>query len=298
MVKQPEGESVLSHSGVSSRQQPRRGVSAARCVALVGLLVAGIACHRAPTDWGAFDEKTIERNLASIDSARVVYRAQTDAGHRDSAAIKAAALLLAQSGVDSVVIAPDSTVWVLFTNGLRVGLGELPVDSGVRMPTRFVRPAPKVRIAGGLPGGEVYPMATLIVPFPEDLPASWFAATAIRPKLESVPGMLSTQMLCDSETTVERIRALLAESPVFYWAGHGLLVSGNTPGLVTGKAFDRAGMSHAAGDEYRAYLHPTPPQARTGHGLHFIIRTWVTVSVAGRRVFCRRATSSSAVLRL
>ena len=38
--------------------------------------------------------------------------------------------------------------------------------------------------------------------------------------------------------------------------------------------------------------------ARTGHGLHFIIRTWVTVSVAGRRVFCRRATSSSAVLRL
>jgi hypothetical protein len=37
--------------------------------------------------------------------------------------------------------------------------------------------------------------------------------------------------------------------------------------------------------------------ARTGHGLHFIIRTWVTVLVAGRRVFCRRATPDRAVLR-
>ncbi|HTW92981.1 MAG TPA: hypothetical protein VMH22_14915 [bacterium] len=239
------------------------------------LVIAGLTCHKASSGWDSFDENTIEQDLAVVDSANVVYWAQLAAGHRDSAVLQAQAVLFAHPGTDTVQVAPDSTVWVFFANGLETGLGELAGDSTSARGGTPGSNAQPVKIASGTPGGDIYRAATFVVPFSDELLGTEEAADTVSRRLERLRNWGSTSTYLDTFVTVENARALIhGQSPVLFWAGHGMLLPVErggrlcTEGLLTGKPYSRVELAKAAANEYRSYLHPGQGKPRQAAAFH------------------------------
>ena len=227
------------------------------------LVIVGLTCHKAPSGWNSYDENTIEQDLAVVDSAGVVYDAQLAAGHRDSAVLLAQAMLLGHPGTDTVEVAPDSTIWVSFVNGLMSGMGELARDSAAGYGGAPGSNAQPVGIASGTPGGDILRNGTFVVPFSTELPGTKLVADAVRNRLARLRNWGYTQTYLDTLVTVENVRALIhGQSPVLFWSGHGCVgprVTGGTDwtaALMTGKKYSRAAMAKAAANEYSGYLHP------------------------------------------
>jgi hypothetical protein len=230
---------------------------------------AGLTCHKAPSGWEKTDESTIRLNLAAVDSAGAAYNVQLAAGRRDLAVQQAVAILLGHAGTDTVMIAPDSTVWVYFQNDMVTGLGELAWGSDTAVSTLRAPRGERVKAASDEPGGNLFPSATFLVPFSEELPGTEREAYAIAGRLDQLPGWSSSRIYLDSSVTVEAVRGLVGgESPVLFWAGHGVLVPEReldillSSGLLTGKPFSGDEMARAAANEYKGYLFPDPGKRR------------------------------------
>ena len=253
--------------------QPRRDVRVLELSVVLVLVMAGLTCHKTSSGWDSYDENTIEQDLAVVDSANVLYWAQLAAGHRDSAVLQAQAVLLAHPGTDTVQVAPDSTVWVFFANGLETGLGELAWDSSAAHGGAPGSNAQPVKIASGTPGGDIFRAGTFVVPFADELEGTKEAADTISSRLERLRNWGSTQTYLDTSVTVENVRALIhGQSPVLFWRGHGVTLPPEkrsyaiTPALLTGKPYRRTEMAELAANEYKGYLHPgegKPRQAAT-----------------------------------
>jgi hypothetical protein len=65
------------------------------------LFVAGLGCDQGPVNYDKFEQRTIEANLAAVDSASSIYATLLAAGDIDAAAQQAQAFLLTQEGVDT-----------------------------------------------------------------------------------------------------------------------------------------------------------------------------------------------------
>jgi hypothetical protein len=236
-----------------------------RTAVVAAVAVTGLTCHKAPSGWEKTDESTIRLNLAVVDSAGAAYNVQLSAGRRDLAVQEAQTILLGHPGTDTVLVAEDSTVWVYFRNDMVTGLGELAWhDSSVGSAPRNASEGRRVKVASGDPGGNFYHAGTFIVPFSEELPGTAKEADAIARRLEQLPNWSYTQTYSDSFVTVENVRNLIeGHSPVFLWAGHGVLQPGRRPytevsGLLTGKPYTRDDMARAAANEYKDYLSVPP----------------------------------------
>ena len=214
------------------------------------LIVLGMAagvlltCHSGPTDWTAFNENTVEQDLAAIDSAGGIYKAQFAAGNIDAAAQQARAFLLTQPGVDSVAIAPDSTVWAVFANGLLAGLGN--DMEGADTTGGEPAPPPRVRVQTDS-GGELDDVAHYLLPFDVELPDTKQAAVAIKDILNTSLNWDQSDMYLGTQVTADVLRTQIASgNSVLIWAGHGVLALDGVPALELPTEYDMKVAARAA----------------------------------------------------
>jgi hypothetical protein len=200
-------------------QIPLRHILAAAVGTVIS--VAGLGCNQGPVNYDKFEQRTIEENLAAIDSASSIYAAQFAAGNIDAAAAQAQAFLLTQPGVDTAVISPDSTVWAFFTSGLLAGTGDVRRDttgSGAAGPER----GPTVRVSGG---GETGEYTHYVLPHHAELPGSQKAADALRGIFERKLGWDDDKMYKGGEVDLGLVLGLINPgTSVLFWSGHGTLV--------------------------------------------------------------------------
>jgi hypothetical protein len=235
--------------------------------AAVGTVIsaAGLSCDQGPVDYGKFEQRTIEANLAVVDSAATIYHAQFAAGNIDAAAAQAQAFLLTQPGVDTAMISPDSTVWAFFTSGLLAGTGDVRRDttgSGAAGPER----EPTVRASGG---GETGEYTHYVLPHNTELPGTQKAADAIRGIFERKLGWDDDKMYKGGEVDLGLVLGLINPgTSVLFWSGHGTVVPESATALygvsslVLGKNYDTKKMAEATAKQYAGYLNPAPGQRR------------------------------------
>ena len=231
-------------------------------------MVAMSGCKQGPVNYDNFEQRTIKANLAAIDSAQVLYHAQLAAGNIDAAAQQACQFLLAQPGVNTAEIAPDSTVWAHFTSGLLAGTGDIerpttgPTNAGRQAPNR----EPVVRAASG---GEVFNVASYLLPFPDELPGTVDASAALMGIFDTKLNWKSESVSMGHQVDLEKVLNLIKNGrSVIVWSGHGTLVapdsgdSACTPGLVLGKSYGNDDAASAAAVQYADYLNPGEGQER------------------------------------
>ena len=238
-----------------------------RAVALaagVAAMVVMSGCKQGPVNYGKFEERTIEANLAAIDSASSIYAAQLAAGNIDTGVQQACAFLLTQPGVDTVEITPDSTVWAFFTSGLLAGMGDIRRDTtgdGIAASER----QPNVRAQSG---GEVSNIAHYVLPFNTELPGTQRAADALIGIFQRGLNWQNHEMFQGSAVDLEMALNLIENgNSVIFWSGHGMLVPPDTgslwlPGLLLGKTYTLQAVANAAVAQYAGYLNPGPGQER------------------------------------
>jgi hypothetical protein len=243
-------------------QMPLRHILAVAVGTVIS--VAGLGCKLGPVDYGKFERRTIEANLAAIDSASSIYATLLAAGDIDAAAAQAQAFLLTQPGVDTVGIAGDSTVWALFTSGLLAGTGDIRRDttgSGAAGPER----EPIVRVMGG---GEVGDFTHYVLPHNTELPGTQKSADALRGIFQRKLGWENDEMYKAGEVDLGLALGLIAPgTSLMFWSGHGTLVDDPAVetwvcGLVLGKAYSRESMAKAVVTQYLGYFNPGPAQAQ------------------------------------
>jgi hypothetical protein len=231
----------------------------------VTAMVVMSGCKQGPVDYDKFEERTIDANLAALDSARVLYHAQLAAGNIDAAAEAAYQFLMTQPGVDTAKISADSAVWAFFTSGLLAGTGKLWRDT-----TRSGRAAmPHEPAVWAASGGEVFNNVHYMIPFPVDLPGTQQEANVTIGILKQRLNWQSSDMHQGSSVDLESVLDLLKNcSSVLYWAGHGSLVAGriggsqDTPALVLGNVYHDLKSARDAVIKYAGYLIPGPGQVR------------------------------------
>ena len=237
-------------------------------------MVAMSGCKQGPVNYDNFEQRTIKANLAAIDSAQVLYHAQLAAGDIDAAAQQACQFLLTQPGVNTAEIAPDSTVWAHFTNGLLAGTGDIERPSGGRTNATLSdsgrRQAPNrepaVRTASG---GEVFNVASYLLPFPDELPGTVDASAALMGIFQTKLNWQSESVAMGHQVDLEKVLNLIKNGrSVCFWSGHGTLVapdSGDSaciPGLLLGKSYGDDDAASAAAVQYADYLNPGEGQER------------------------------------
>ena len=231
----------------------------------VTAMVAMSGCKQGPVNYDKFEERTIEANLAALDSARILYHAQLAAGNIDAAAEAAYQFLMTQPGVDTAKISADSTVWAFFTSGLLAGTGKLWRDTtgsgGAAMPHK-----PALWAASG---GEVFNNVHYMIPFPDDLPGTQQEANVTIGILKQRLNWQSSDMHQGSSVDLETVLNLLKNcSSVLFWTGHGLLVAGriggsqDTPALLLGNVYHDLKSARDAIIKYAGYAIPGPGQVR------------------------------------
>ncbi|MEO0086410.1 MAG: hypothetical protein ABIK37_07255, partial [candidate division WOR-3 bacterium] len=232
-----------------SRLQTCRRIS----LALVAALAA--CCHR-PVDWQALDEQTLEQNLAALQTAEEAYLSRLSTGDISAAAREAQARLQGLTGVDTVIIAPDSTVWAYFANGLVAGVCEQTFGTGTSTPQPPLR---GTWTASAAPeGGVVGSSPEILVPFAEELPGTVHEAEAVLRMCRNCYVLRKAKVHQNNEVTVTRVKALLQDArSLLFWTGHGCLVSpypGAPPGaaLLTGKGYSRRELAAAVAGDFRA----------------------------------------------
>ncbi len=245
-----------------NKHNRKSGISAPAVIAAAALLV--LSCRPAgPVNWGSFDEQTIQKNLAALESAGDIYARELAAGNVDSAARQAQAALLSSPGVDTAGIAPDSSVWALFSNGLLAGTGEI-WESGVDS-TGGRSPAPgKVGISSG---SEVAPRLTVVTPNTAEEPISGAMGVVADGFLHDIMRRPEATTYADAQVTRDAVRDLFASGPgVIYWVGHGILIRlpgvGPVSGLMLGTTYDTRAMAQAAAETLLEDLRPTGKDKR------------------------------------
>ena len=234
-----------------------------------------VSCNQGPVDYDKFEQRTIEANLTTIDSASIIYEAQLAAGSIDSACTQAQAFLLTQEGVDTACIAPDSTVWAFFTSGLLAGTGDIGADS-----TESGIPAassePVVRATGG---GEVGDFTHFVLPHNVELPLTQKAVDAVRGIFQRKLSWENDETYKGSEVDLGLVLGLINPgTSVLYWDGHGTTVplDASDPegisvsGLILGKTYSKKQLAEAAVKQYAGYLNPAPGQDRQAAVLQFV----------------------------
>lgn len=218
-----------------------------------------LTCHSAvPVDWNSLDEQTIEKNLAALKSAGDVYARELAAGDIDAAAQQAQAALLSSPGVDTACIAPDSTVWALFSNGLVAGTGEI-WSSGVGLAAGRSPAAGTVRASADW---EVTPQVTIVTPNATEEPISKTMGLMAGVFLHDVMQWQAPTTYADTQVTVDAARSILSSGPgVIYWVGHGVIVRvpglDSVNGLMLGTTYDTRAMAQAAAGTHLEDLRPT-----------------------------------------
>lgn len=247
----------------------------------VTAMVAMSGCKQGPVNYDKFEQRTIEANLAAIDSAQVLYHAQLAAGNIDAAAQQACAFLLTQPGVDTAEITPDSTVWAFFASGLLAGTGDVRRDTtgdGIAAPER----QQNVRAQSG---GEVFTIAHYVLPFNTELPGTQSAADALIGIFRDRLNWQSHEMFQGSAVDLEMALNLIKNgNSVIFWSGHGMLVppgagSAWVSGLVLGKSYTLQAVANAAVVQYAGYLNPGPGQERQATVFKFVGKPGFYISI-------------------
>jgi hypothetical protein len=231
-------------------------------VSVFALVVPG--CKLGPINYDAFEKRTIEENLAAIDSAGSLYAAQLAAGNIDAGAQQACAYLLSQLGVDTAVISPDSSVWAFFTSGLLAGVGNVRRDT-TGLPAAEPSRLPDVRMqAGGETGGFPH----FILPFDQELPCAKLAAEAIKEEVKRRLIWEESETFTGSAVDIGMTLGVINHgSGVIFWSGHGELYppepgSPWSSGLLLGNSYNREAMAAAAVAQCAGYMNPGPGQQR------------------------------------
>jgi hypothetical protein len=240
------------------------------------------SCKLGRVNYDKFEQRTIEENLAAIDSALVIYQAQFAAGNIDSACAQAKAFLLTQEGVDAAVVAPDSTVWAFFSSGLLAGTGDIGRDTTGDSAGAAPRRAPEARAANG---GEVWPPAHYAVPYDVELPGTKRSADALSRILLRKLGSQEDEMFTGSQVDLGLTEGLINPGTgLLFWAGHGTTVPRGTSsafdgGLILGKGYAQKAMAEAAVRQLAGDLNPGPGQERQAAVMHFVGDPYFSVVV-------------------
>jgi hypothetical protein len=225
--------------------------------------VSLLSCKLGPIDYGKFEQRTIEANLAAVDSASVIYAAQFTAGNIDAACTQAQAFLLTQEGVDTAVISSDSIVWAFFSSGLLAGTGDIRRDTtgdAATMPER----KPAVRAAGG---GEAGGPLHCVLPHNVELPGTQLASDVIRDYCQKRLDWGEDDVFTGSEVDLGLAEGLINPGTgVIFWSGHGTLLptesGAEVPGLVMGRTYNQQSMAQAAVRQFVGYFNPGSGQER------------------------------------
>ena len=195
------------------------------------------------TDWTKFDRETIEASVMSLNEANRMYYELKPASGKAEAAQQAIDYLLTQLAVDTAGMAPDSSVWVFFTNGaVGTTFPERP-DSGPGCGLGVASErTPEVAALGG---GEAPGPYTVLAPFHTEFGFRDFSDEIIRMLKECLGPDVAVKDCFDEEVTVEAIRSAMG-SGLLYWSGHGATVPKTRDGtdFVTGLL---AGEHHGPG---------------------------------------------------
>ncbi len=238
-------------------------INSIRPAVLAALTIMTLTCKPAAVNWEAFDEQTIEKDLAALESAADVYFEKLQAGDIDAAAQLAQAALLASAGVDTAVIAPDSSVWAVFDNGLVAGTGKR-WDSAVGSAAGRAGTPARARVSSDW---EVSPRVTIITPNATDAPVSAAMADLAESYLCDVMQWQLAARYADEQVTRNTVRdALGSGSRLLYWVGHGFVVwvpgVGYANGLMLGTTYATRAMAQAAADSLLDDLKPTGADKR------------------------------------
>jgi len=209
-------------------------------------------------DWDSRTEETIEKALEVVNSAGEAYSRQLDAGDMSGAVREAERLLEACSGVDSIGVAPDSSVWALFENGLLVGLGRLPNATAQSMAARSGANG-QVTASGG---GEVWPRLRIVTPHDNLLYYTGVAGNMLDSMNRNLLRWFNPPLwFSGSQVTPEAARSIMVGPGVLFWSGHGTVVSlpgfGWVSGLMAGTRHDTREMAQKAAVELLDDLIPT-----------------------------------------
>lgn len=242
---------------------------------LFGLL---LSCHQ-PIDWTALNEQTVEQNLGALRTAEDVYLARLASGDISAAAEEARASLLGEPGVDTATISPDSTVWVIFSNGLVAGICERTFDTTTgRSPVAARRLPGSDRLPVVISGGVVASSPRIFAPFADELLGTALETYDVWEMCRGCYGLRQAEFWTNTAVTVQRVKAQLQDArSLFFWTGHGCLVSpfsGAPPcaALLTGRSYSRGEMATAIATEFRddARSGPAGPRlAFAAHGRRF-----------------------------
>jgi hypothetical protein len=219
------------------------------------LAVLTLVCEQSstPSDWSEFNEGTVEGSLNALANADSIYLSTMESQGMGAAAEAARSYLEGEDAVARVSIPGDSSVTVLFANGL-LGVISEP-DLGTRDSlVPFAPPEVPARIAGG---GEAIPSAVILTPFAHEfgtVAEDWVAG-----KLDTCFGGPDSVALriSNQAVTVDTVGDILGAGPgVLLWSGHGVLfdrdaVSGDSwVALVTGETYPSSQMAHRIIDKY------------------------------------------------
>jgi hypothetical protein len=243
-------------------------------VVVVGtaLSVAGLSCKLGPVNYDKFERRTIEENLAAIDSASSIYAVQFAAGNIDAACSQAQAFLLTQSGVERVGISPDSIVWAHFTSGLLAGTGDVRRDTAGSAGA-VMRRKPDLRTATG---GETGSPLHCVLPHNVELPGTQLASDVIRDYFQRRFRWGEDEAFTGSEVDLGVVEGLINPGTgVLFWSGHGTLVDTDTEGvaftcgLVLGKSYTKQSLADAAVRQFAGYFNPSSGQQRQAAVVQF-----------------------------
>ena len=228
-------------------------------IAISALLAS---CRKGPVSYDKFEQRTIEANLTTIDSARTIYHALLRAGDIDGAVEQARAFLVTQTGVDSVCVTPDSSVWAFFSSGLLAGCGD---DTAAGSELAEPEQLPAVRARSG---GEVADFTRIVVPHTRDLSVTRDAMEDVIAIFKRRLGWRNYDTLTDDRVTLGvALGVINPGNSVLYWSGHGCLVPsgpyGETvPGISLGGLYFWKSSAEKAVKEWGSYLNPGPGEPR------------------------------------
>ena len=219
-------------------------------IVAVGCCLLFPTCEK-PIVWDEFEQRTVTCDLEILGSAGDFYEARLADSGIDAACSATVVMLSGDSAVAKAGIAPDSSVWVVFRNGLYAGIF---AKTFLQRHAAAAPAKPKVVRAAG--GGEAVASSVIVAAFTDSL--YWADIDAIKGMLDTCLGAgTATTIVRDAQVTVSRVREILSAGPgVLYWTGHGMRVPLDTmgtytSGLVTEESYESpAQCAAAAVNEY------------------------------------------------
>jgi hypothetical protein len=241
----------------------------------IALVLAFTTCTTTE-DLSELTEGTARKALTELAAADSIYLALRDSQGMPAAAEAALTYLQSYEGTEMAGVSPDSSVWVLFRNGLEAFVYEPPLEGLAAMPPE---PAPEPVRTGG--GGEAVARVVAVLPF------AWEFGSEAE---EATIGMLdtcfggtepATEVYRDAQVTVSAVEEILSAGPgVLFWVGHGGMATDPSTGtqmscLLLGESYPTAEMASRVARNYAGRLKPGGCQLVIGEhkGRHFLAIT-------------------------